>query len=203
MKRLRLAVLVSGSGRSLRNLLELGAVGNLPGHVDLVIASRADAGALHHAQIFGVPSRVCKTSEVTAALDAVDPDLVVMAGYLKMWPLPEHYEGRTINIHPSLLPLFGGKGFYGHHVHQAVIESGMKVSGCTVHFVTAEYDQGPIIIQRTCPVLDDDSADSLATRVFTEELKALPEAISLFAEERLRVEGRRVRVLSPPDGLRR
>ncbi len=200
MKRLKLAVMVSGTGRSLRNLLEMSAVGNLPGSIDLVISSRADAGALAHAEEFGVPARACRADEVTAALDAVAPDLIVMAGYLKQWPLPAHYEGRAINIHPSLLPLFGGKGFYGHRVHEAVIESGMKVSGCTVHFVSAEYDQGPIILQKTCEVSIDDSADSLAARVFAEELSALPEAITLFADDRLRIEGRRVRILPPAGG---
>ncbi|HYC77133.1 MAG TPA: phosphoribosylglycinamide formyltransferase [Planctomycetota bacterium] len=193
-RRLRLAVLVSGSGRSLRNLLERSRAGTLPADVALVISSRADAGALQHAAAFGVKALTLKTGEVTAAIDAAKPDLVVMAGYLRAWPLPDRWAGRTINIHPALLPLFGGKGMYGRFVHEAALASGMKISGCTVHFVTQNYDDGPIIVQRTCPVLDDDDASTLAARVFAEELEALPEAIRLFAEDRLRIEGRRVRV---------
>jgi phosphoribosylglycinamide formyltransferase 1 len=194
-KPLRLAVLVSGSGRTLKNLLERSRDGSLHAKVDLVVASREGIGALDHAAAFGVPSRVFKTGDVSEGLDAARPDLVVMAGYLKPWPIPDRWVGRTINIHPSLLPLFGGKGFYGRHVHEAVLASGMKVTGCTVHFVTPNYDEGPIILQRTCPVLDDDDADRLAARVFQEELIALPEAIRLFAERRLAIDGRRVRVL--------
>ena len=159
---LRLAVLVSGSGRSLLNLLEQERAGLLPATVELVVGSREGIGAPEHAPASGVRSVVRKVGEVTAALDAARCDLVVMAGYLKPWPIPDRWVGKTINIHPSLLPLFGGKGFYGRHVHEAVLASGMKVSGCTVHFVTPNYDEGPIILQSVCPVLDEDDADSLA-----------------------------------------
>jgi phosphoribosylglycinamide formyltransferase 1 len=189
---LRIAVLVSGSGRSLRNLLERSREGLLRAEIALVLASRPGIGALDHAAAFGVPAQVVQTADVTAALDASGADLAVMAGYLKPWPIPERWIGRTINIHPSLLPLFGGQGYYGRRVHEAVLQSGMKVSGCTVHFVTPHYDEGPIILQRTCPVLDGDDVDRLAHRVFQEELEALPEAIALYAAGRLRVEGRRV-----------
>jgi len=99
-----------------------------------------------------------------------------------------------MNIHPALLPSFGGKGMYGHHVHEAVLAHGCKVSGCTVHFVDGQYDNGPIILQRACPVLDDDTPQTLAARVFEEEKLAYPEAIQLFAQGRLRIDGRRVRV---------
>lgn len=194
-RRPRVAVLVSGSGRGLRNLLEAERAGSLPATISHVLASRAGIGALDHAREFGVPAAVTKVGEVTEALDAAAPDLVVMAGYLRPWPIPDRWVGRTINIHPSLLPLFGGKGYYGLHVHEAVLASGMKVSGCTVHFVTANYDDGPIILQRVVPVRDDDDAESLAARVFVEELVALPEAVRLFAEGRLRIDGRRVRIL--------
>lgn len=191
--RIRLAVLASGSGRSLRNLLELSRDGRLPAVVDRVFASRAGIGALGHAEEFGVTSEVVKTADMSAAVDAARPDLVVMAGYLKPWAIPDRWVGKTINIHPSLLPLFGGKGFYGHFVHEAALASGMKVSGCTVHFVTPNYDDGPIVLQRTCPILDDDTPDTLAARVFAEELVALPEAIRLFAAGKIRISGRRVR----------
>lgn len=195
-ERPKVAVLVSGSGRSLRNLLELSQSGALAAEIAAVVASKPGIGALEHAAAFGVKTTIAKVGEVTETLDAVRPDVVVMAGYLRPWPIPDRYVGRTINIHPSLLPLFGGKGFYGHFVHEAVLGSGMKVSGCTVHYVTPNYDEGPIILQRTTAVADDDDADSLAARVFKEELVALPEAIRLHLAGRLRIEGRRVRVLS-------
>jgi phosphoribosylglycinamide formyltransferase-1 len=108
--------------------------------------------------------------------------LVVMAGFLKHVLIPPDFAGRVINIHPSLLPEFGGPGMYGRHVHQAVIESGATVSGCTVHYVDNQYDNGPILLQRTCTVTADDTPDTLAARVFQEECKALPQAIQLIAE---------------------
>jgi phosphoribosylglycinamide formyltransferase 1 len=121
-------------------------------------------------------------------------ELVVMAGFLSLWPIPPQFAGRVINIHPALLPAFGGHGMFGHHVHEAVLATGCKVSGCTVHFVTNEYDQGPIILQRCAPVLEGDTADTLAARIFEQECQALPDAIRLFAQGRLKVEGRRVSV---------
>src|SRR5207253_7165627 len=106
--------------------------------------------------------------------------------------VPDDYLGRVMNIHPALIPAFCGKGFYGHRVHEAVLQAGVKVTGCTVHFADNEYDHGPIILQRTVPVLDDDTAETLAQRVFEQECEAYPEAIHLFAEGRLGLEGRRV-----------
>jgi phosphoribosylglycinamide formyltransferase 1 len=110
--------------------------------------------------------------------------------------VPDDFLGRVMNIHPALIPAFCGKGMYGHHVHEAVIESGVKLTGCTVHFADNQYDHGPIILQRAVPVLDDDTPQTLAAQVFAEECRAYPEAIRLFAENRLRIEGKRVRVLS-------
>jgi folate-dependent phosphoribosylglycinamide formyltransferase PurN len=127
-------------------------------------------------------------------LDEARVDLVCLAGFLSYWIIPERYTGRVINIHPALLPAFGGKGMYGHHVHEAVLERGCKVSGCTVHFLSNEYDEGPIILQRCVPVYAEDTADDLAALVFREECIAYPEAIRLFAEGRLRIEGRVVHV---------
>ena len=109
-------------------------------------------------------------------------------------PVPDDFADRVMNIHPALIPAFCGKGFYGHRVHQAALETGVKVCGCTVHFADNVYDHGPIILQRAVPVLDDDTPDTLAARVFEQECEAYPEAIRLFAEGRLRVEGRRVYV---------
>ncbi len=205
--RLRLAVLISGGGRTLRNLLEKSRAGDLPAEVVLVIASRADAPGLAFAADAGVPSAVVERrafssadafeDAITRSLDAARPDLVVMGGFLKRWRPPPRYQGRTINIHPSLLPLFGGRGFYGHHVHEAVRRAGMKMSGCTVHFVTDEYDAGPILLQKTVPVAFEDDADAIAERVFRAEVEALPEAIALIAAGRVTIEGGRVRVAPP------
>ena len=124
-------------------------------------------------------------------------DLVILGGFLSLLQIPADYRGRVINIHPSLIPAFCGKGFYGSKVHEAVLESGVKVSGCTVHFVDNDYDNGPIILQRAVPVHESDTADTLAARVFKEECKALPDAIALYAEGRLQIDGRRVHVKPP------
>jgi folate-dependent phosphoribosylglycinamide formyltransferase PurN len=121
-------------------------------------------------------------------------DLVCLAGFLQLIHVPDDFLGRVMNIHPALIPAFCGKGYYGHHVHEAVLTYGAKVSGCTVHFADNEYDHGPIILQRTVQVLADDTPETLAARVFAQECEAYPEAIRLFAEGKLKIEGRRVRV---------
>jgi folate-dependent phosphoribosylglycinamide formyltransferase PurN len=108
--------------------------------------------------------------------------------------IPDDFRHRVLNIHPALIPAFCGKGFYGHRVHEAVLEYGAKVSGCTVHFADTQYDHGPIVLQRAVPVLDDDTPDTLAARIFEQECEAYPEAIRLFAEGRLKIEGRKVRI---------
>ena len=118
---------------------------------------------------------------------------IVLAGWLHLLPVPGDYHRKVLNIHPALLPKFGGKGMYGRHVHEAVLNRGAKVSGCTVHLVDDEYDHGPIILQRVVPVEDDDTPDSLAARVFAAECAALPEAIRLFATGNLEIHGCRVR----------
>ena len=130
-------------------------------------------------------------------LDEHEAALCAMAGFLKLWSIPQAWRGHVLNVHPALLPAFGGKGMYGHHVHEAVLASGAKVSGCTVHFADDEYDHGQIVLQRTVPVLEDDTPATLAARVQEAEREAYPEAVSLFAEGRLRIEGRRVRILPP------
>jgi formyltetrahydrofolate-dependent phosphoribosylglycinamide formyltransferase len=131
---------------------------------------------------------------IAAQLKAAKVDLVVQAGWLCLWHIPEAYKNRVMNIHPALLPSFGGQGMWGHHVHEAVLKTGCKVSGCTVHFCTNEYDEGPIIAQRCCPVQENDTPDTLAERVFEQECIAYPEAIRLFAAGKLAVEGRIVRI---------
>jgi len=189
-RHLRLAVLISGSGRTLENLLDRIAAGSLPAAVAVVVASRADVRGVQIAERAGLPVRVLppagqaveRWSEriFTACADA-HADLVVMAGFLHLVRIPVAYVGRVINIHPALLPAFGGQGFHGMHVHRAVLDRGCTVSGCTVHLVDDEYDHGRVLLQKVVPVLPDDSPESLAARVFAAECQALPEAIERIA----------------------
>jgi len=200
-----MGVLISGGGRTLQNFLDLSAQGMLRAKVVKVVSDREDAFGLERARRHGVPSAIVRRRDyegveqfseaITRELLAEGVELVAMAGFLKLYRIPARYEHRVMNIHPALLPAFGGKGFYGDRVHQAVLDYGCKVSGCTVHFADNTYDHGPIIVQKTVPVLEDDDPHSLAARVFEREKEAYPEAINLFAAGRLRVEGRRVRVL--------
>lgn len=201
MQTLRVAVLISGSGRTLQNFIELSRAGELPIEIVRVISSRADVKGVDRALEAGIPVSVIArkglpveefSRQVTAAVDEARADLVCLAGYLCHWLIPPHYDNRVMNIHPALLPKFSGKGFYGRHVHEAVLAAGEKESGCTVHFANGEYDAGPIIIQRRVPVLPGDTPDSLADRVFEQECIAYPEAIRLFAAGRLQVTGDRV-----------
>lgn len=202
---INMAVLLSGSGRSLQNFLERIRAGKLDAQVTAVIGSRADAYGLERAQAAGIPTRVVPSRQFRnfeAMSDAIDAeleqfpvDLVVLAGFMCFYKVPPKYDGRVMNIHPALIPAFCGKGMYGHHVHEAVLEHGCKITGCTVHFADNEYDHGPIILQHPVPVLDDDTPETLADRVFMAECQAYPEAVQLFAENRLRIEGRRVRTL--------
>ncbi len=178
-----LAVLLSGSGRTLVNLAAAITRGDLRARITTVIASKVCAGC-DRARELGIEPRVMTGVIDPDELDraANGADWIVLAGYLKLIRVPARYRGRVVNIHPALLPSFGGKGMYGHHVHEAVLAHGCKVSGCTVHMVDDEYDRGPIIAQRACPVLDTDTPDTLAARVFEQECIAYPEAIAkLFA----------------------
>jgi formyltetrahydrofolate-dependent phosphoribosylglycinamide formyltransferase len=205
MRSVRLAILLSGNGTTLQNLLDRIADGRLRAEVALVISNRADAFGLERAARAGVPTAVVLRSDCPSRDDFgryvfdlcrdARADLVCLAGFLQLLPVSDDFACRVMNIHPALIPAFCGKGFYGHRVHEAALDMGVKVSGCTVHFADNVYDHGPIILQRTVPVLDDDTPDTLAARVFEQECEAYPEAIRLFAEGRLRVEGRRVRVL--------
>ena len=187
---MRLAVLLSGSGRTLDNLLAWIASGQLAASVVTVVASRGDVRGVRIAERAGVPVAVLPpagrpveawSDEIFAACRAAGADLVVMAGFLHLVRIPADFTGRVINIHPSLLPAFGGQGFHGMHVHRAVIDRGCTVSGCTVHLVDDEYDHGRILLQKTVPVLPDDTPESLAARVFAAECQALPEAITRIA----------------------
>lgn len=200
---IKLAVLVSGGGTTLQNLIDETAAGRLDAQIAVVIASKPGIKGIdraHDAKImnFVVDRKqfadvAAFSKQVFSLCDDAGADLVCLGGWLCLLDVPQRYAGRVMNIHPALLPSFGGKGMYGGRVHQAVLDHGCKVSGCTVHFVDASYDNGPIILQRTCPVLDDDTAETLAHRVFEEEKIAYPEAIRLFQHGRLKTEGRRVR----------
>lgn len=201
---LPIAVLISGGGTTLRNLIARRDSGELPVDIRLVISSNPEARGLGFAAEAGIATRVverksCATAE--AFRDAVfgpcrdaGVKAVVMGGFLKHVLIPADFENRVINIHPALIPAFCGHGMYGHHVHEAVLEYGAKISGCTVHFVDQDYDHGPIILQSVVPVMDDDTADTLAARVFAAECEALPQALRLIAAGRVSVAGRRVRV---------
>jgi formyltetrahydrofolate-dependent phosphoribosylglycinamide formyltransferase len=203
----RLAVLLSGSGTTLQNLLDRIADGSLVAQIAVVVGSRPDAFGLERARRAGIPALTVPRKEHRdsnrfndALHDAIEPydvDLVVLAGFLSLFQPRARYAGRVLNIHPALIPAFCGTGFYGDKVHRAVIESGAKISGCTVHFADDQYDHGPIILQKAVPVLEDDTPDSLAARVHAVENEIYPEAIRLWAAGRLRIEGRRVRILPP------
>ena len=194
---IRLVCLVSGGGTTLQNLLDRIADGRLAARVVGVVASKPDAYGVERATRAGVPATIVPKAAgfadaVWAAVRAFAPDLVCFAGWLHLLPIPADFRHRVLNIHPSLLPAFGGQGMYGRHVHEAVLAYGAKVSGCTVHFADDTYDTGPVLVQRAVPVLEDDTPDSLAARVFGAECGAYPEAIRLVAEGRITVHGRRV-----------
>lgn len=186
----RLGVLISGGGTTLQNLAEAIARGELSASIACVISSNPKAYGLIRAKNLGLPSLVVarrdfpSTAEFSEALARVlrrhKVELVCMAGFLSLWPIPPDFRGRVLNIHPALLPNFGGKGMHGHHVHEAVLAAGEKESGCTVHLADDSYDTGPILVQRRCPVLAGDTAETLAARVFVEECLAYPEAIRVW-----------------------
>jgi phosphoribosylglycinamide formyltransferase-1 len=205
MPTIRLAVLLSGSGTTLQNLLDHIADGRLKAEIVLVLSNRSDAFGLHRADQAGiatgvvVPKDYRSREEFSRAIfercRQASVDLVCLAGFLQLIHIPDDFLGRVMNIHPSLIPAFCGKGYYGQHVHEAALAYGVKISGCTVHFADNVYDHGPIILQRAVPVVDEDTPDTLAARVFAEECKAYPEAIRLFAAGRIRLQGRTVHIV--------
>jgi phosphoribosylglycinamide formyltransferase-1 len=205
--KLRIAVLLSGSGTSLENLLEHIEAG-LPAEVVIVLASKKSAFGLTRAEKRGIPAIAIPRRDypdvrtfndaIHEELDRVAPDLVCLLGFLSPFELRQRYANRTINVHPALIPAFSGKGFYGHHVHEAVLAAGVKLTGATVHFASDGYDEGPILLQATVPVEEADTPDDLATRVQALERELLPEAIRLIAEGRVRIADGRTKIL--PDG---
>jgi len=197
IKPIRLGILISGGGRTLLNLDQSIKLGKLSAEIAAVICSRKEIKGVELARQLGFnpqiirvkdyPDIQCFSGKIAEILDAAKVDLVIQAGWLCLWNIPKQYEGRVMNIHPALLPSFGGQGMWGHHVHEAVLKAGCKVSGCTVHFCTNEYDKGPIIAQRGCRVMENDTPDTLAARVFELECLAYPEAIQQFAEDKLSI----------------
>lgn len=207
MSKLKIAVLVSGSGSNLQALIDAEAAGSIKGHIEIVISDRLGAYALQRAEKHGIAA-ICidkkaytnKTEfdlQLMNRLNEVQPDLIVLAGYLSILSseLIEKYHGRIMNIHPSLLPAFGGKGFYGEKVHKAVLEYGSKVSGATVHFVDENTDTGPIILQKAVVVLYGDTPETLAKRILSVEHSLIVKAVELFCSKKLKLDGRKVKIL--------
>ena len=195
----RLAVLASGGGTTLQNLLDRVAAGTLTAEIVGVVASRPDAFALQRARRAGVPTQVIGptpradfSERVFAAVRLLNVDYVLLAGWLQLLAVPDDFRLRVLNIHPSLLPAFGGKGMYGHHVHEAALAAGVKVSGCTVHFVDDTYDTGPIVEQRAVTIAACETPVEVAAAVYAAECEAYPAAIRRVAAGRWRLVGRRV-----------
>ncbi len=206
-KRLRIAVLLSGGGTTLQNLLRCRDAGDLEADIGLVISSRPGVRGLGIARDAGIRTEVvdskafvlsaregeairdwkAMSKELDSLILADRCDLVCMAGFLCRYFFDDSLQGRVLNIHPSLVPMFCGQGMYGHRVHEAVVASGVKVTGCTVHLADHAYDTGPILLQRCCPVYSDDTPEEVAARVFREECRAYPEAVNLIARGAVRL----------------
>jgi len=192
----RLAVLISGSGSTMQNLIERTRNGSLRAEVVGVLASKPGILGIQRANEAGVPCTVVERKPAETfqqrlfqAIEEIRPDLVVLAGWLHLLKIPAGFEPKIVNVHPSLLPSFGGAGMYGHHVHEAVLASGATESGCTVHMVDDTYDTGPILLQRKVPVLPGDTPEMLAARVQAAEREAYPDAIAKLLEQFARENG--------------
>lgn len=183
----RLVVLASGGGRTLENLQQRILCGELQARIVLVIVSKADLGATRRARDLGLnvlvisresfPDREGREHRLLGAIHEAEPDLVILAGWLQLLPIPPELEGKVLNIHPALLPAFGGKGYYGQHVHEAVSAAGVGVTGCTVHFATSQYDVGPVVLQAAVSITPGADPDTIASAVFAAECEAYPEAL--------------------------
>ena len=205
----RIAVLLSGGGTTMVNLEEHIRNGSVPAEICIVVSSRKKVLGVERAERLGLPTALLSRKPFVtdgifdsaaysqALIDLLvphKPDLVVMAGFMTRLgkTMTERFD--VLNVHPALLPSFGGEGFYGHHVHEAVLAAGVKLSGATVHFADAEYDHGPIVLQEAVPVLEDDTPDTLADRVQACERRIYPKAVALYAQGRLERQGGRVRI---------
>jgi phosphoribosylglycinamide formyltransferase-1 len=206
--RKRLAAFCSHGGSNFASIADAAARGEIPIDVVVMIHNNARAGAKEKAIARGIPTEwvphqafpdeAAYARRLLELLEQYRVDLIALAGFMQRVPteVVRRYAGRMTNIHPALLPLFGGPGCYGHHVHEAVFAAGMKVSGPTVHLVDEEYDHGPILLQRAVPIHDCASPDEIAARVLIEEHKLYPEALGLLARGRFRIEGRRASLIS-------
>jgi len=202
----RLAVLISGGGRTLLNLVDEIRHSRLNAEIPLVLASPADCAGVRRAEDSGLnyqalerrdyPSVATLSDHVFSHCRAVEIDLVIMAGFLRLIEIPADFEHRVLNIHPSLIPAFCGRGYYGSRVHEAAIARGARVSGCTVHFADNEYDHGPVVVQRSVDIPDGCTADELAALVFEQEQIAYPEAIRRVVSGRLQIDGQRTMLAS-------
>ena len=207
---MRLAFFASGGGSNVQAILDAIDSRQLDATPVVLISDRDGCGALARAETRGIPTAVLRPRDYAddsafgvGLLDLLlqlDADTIALAGYLKKIPVSvvQAFSGRILNVHPSLLPAFGGPGYYGRFVHQAVLDAGCRVSGATVHLVDAEYDTGPILLQGCVPVEDSDTPDSLAARVLPVEHALFPHALALLAADRITLDGRRARILPPP-----
>ncbi len=207
MAKIRLAVLVSGGGTNLQAIIDACAAGQIEAEIALVLSSRSKAFALQRAEKAGIQTVVCSprhynntqqySRAVSAELDKQEIDLIILAGFMSIFSSEfiAKYRNRIMNTHPSLLPSFGGRGCYGKRVHQQVLDYGVKISGATIMFVSEDIDTGPIILQEAVAVAEDETLESLQQKVLRLEHKLYPQAISLFAADRLQIRGRRVHIL--------
>ena len=201
---MKIAVLLSGNGTTLQNLIDKTASAMIDAEIVCVISSRADAYGLERARKHNIPAYHTTVSfkqdsaqfnrEIWGWVREHKAELVVLAGFMCLIEVPEDYANKIINVHPALLPAFGGQGMYGARVHQAVLDYGAKVSGCTVHFVDSEYDHGPIILQEPVPVFENDSLETLSARVQARERELYMRALQLLAKGRVKIEGRKVKI---------
>lgn len=204
---MRLAVFASGEGSNFQSIVDAAKSGALKAQVVLCVSNNPSAGVLDRATKSEIPVLVLNpsefsdpdgyTSSLRAKLIEFETDFIALAGYMKMIPaeIVNEYSDHIVNIHPALLPAFGGPGMYGRRVHQAVLESGADQSGATVHLVDEEYDTGPIVLQESVPVRPEDTPDSLAARVLKVEHRIYPRALALFEENRVKIDGRTVTIL--------
>jgi len=211
-KKLRLAVFISGTGRTLKNLVDRIRNEQLSAEIVVVVSSVANVVGLQYAEGESIPIEIIERSHYESLNEfseanfsvcrAARADYVVLAGYLRHLSIPKDFENRVLNIHPSLIPAFCGKGYYGNIVHSKALEYGVKISGCTVHFVDQEYDTGPILLQKAVDVYEGDTPDTLNDRIFAAECQVYPEAIELLAQGCVSVKGRIVRITPPKDQKR-
>jgi phosphoribosylglycinamide formyltransferase 1 len=204
MEKINIAVLLSGNGTTLQNLIDRIDEGIIPAKIILVLSSKEDSYGLQRAKNAGIDAFAVSKKKFVSSTQFNDAlykyiysypiDLIILAGFMSIFRIDKKFQNKVLNVHPALIPAFCGKGFYGEKVHRSVIESGVKITGCTVHFADDVYDHGPIILQKPVNVLDNDTPDTLAHRVQEQERIALVQAVKLFAEGRLTIEGKKVKI---------